>query len=230
MNIALCDDMVSETDIIAEYIDQYFNDIAVHIHKFNDGNILLENHEAQKYDLIFLDVLMPAINGFDIAARIREYDKNTPIVFITFSEEFAIKGYRVMAFDYILKPVKQSDLNNCLGRFMITRNNDGYIIINYKGVDTKIRLSNIQYIESNLHKILFHMHSAQTIEIRSKLDFYEGKLSDSFIRCHKSFIVNLAYVEGIDSRGFVMKEGEIVKISRPYLNESKEAYYSYLFR
>lgn len=72
------------------------------------------------YDLIILDILMPKISGMDTAAQIRKKDTKTPIVFISTSEEFGVQSYRVLAFDYLLKPIDTEQLRACMRKAVIT--------------------------------------------------------------------------------------------------------------
>ena len=159
--------------------------------------------------MIILDILMPKISGMDTAAQIRKKDTKTPIVFISTSEEFGVQSYRVLAFDYLLKH---------------------YITVTYSGTETKILLSNIQCLESNLRKVIFTLSENREIEVVGKLtDYEEFLLHHGFCRCHKSYLVNMEYIDSIDNDVFYLTSGKTMKISRTYLQSAKKAYFDYVF-
>ncbi|MEG2381381.1 MAG: response regulator [Oscillospiraceae bacterium] len=115
MKIAICDDLAQEREKLKESLSCFLKNSSVA--EFENGNDLIEAHKKVKFDFIFLDILMPEINGIDTAAKIRESDTETPIVFVSTSEEFGVLSYRVLAFDYILKPIDKNRLHETLKRF-----------------------------------------------------------------------------------------------------------------
>ena len=162
------------------------------VNEFDDGAELIKSHEVLPYDLIILDILMPKISGMDTAAQIRKKDTKTPIVFISTSEEFGVQSYRVLAFDYLLKPIDTEQLRACMRRLLSQRTKKHYITVTYSGTETKILLSNIQCLESNLRKVIFTLSENREIEVVGKLtDYEEFLLHHGFCRCHKSYLVNM---------------------------------------
>ncbi len=229
MRIALCDDLTIERQQVIGALHSVITDFTVD--EFEDGNELIKSHKTLPYDLIMLDILMPAISGMDTAAILRKTDTTTPIVFVSTSEEFGVMSYRVLAFDYLLKPIDKEQLKACMKRlFVQQKRRKQYITITYSGIETKILLSNIQCIESNLRKVIFTLTENQPIEIVGKLtDFEEFLLMHGFCRCHKSYLVNMAHIDILKGDMFYLTSGKTVKISRAYLPSAKKAYFDYLF-
>ena len=114
MRIAVCDDNKADRQKLIEALRSAVGNVSVN--EFEDGNELLCSHAHLPYDLIFLDILMPRISGMDTAERLRKTDTHTPIVFVSSSEEFGVQSYRVLAFDYLLKPVDPKELKRCMTR------------------------------------------------------------------------------------------------------------------
>lgn len=113
MNIAIVDDVQVDRERLAKMIRQPFLSVGyptVYIDQFCSGEDLLLQLETTQYDIIFLDIFMPGINGIATAAKIRETDINVKLVFITVSNEFASESYAVRADDYLLKPYHEEDL------------------------------------------------------------------------------------------------------------------------
>lgn len=228
MRIAICDDMKYERQKIREALSMIMNDFSVN--EFDNGNELIQNHELVPYDLIILDILMPEINGMDTAAVIRRFDEKTPIVFMSSSEEFGVQSYSVLAFDYLLKPLDLKRLELCIKRLISKNKSEQYITVTYSGTETKILISNIQCLESNLRKVIFTLAENKQLEVAGKLtDFENSLLNYGFCRCHKSYLVNLEHINSIDNDTFYMTCGKAIRISRTYLQNAKKAYFDYVF-
>lgn len=228
MRIAICDDLQTERQKTIEALDSVIRNFSVN--EFDDGAELIKSHEVLPYDLIILDILMPKVSGMDTAAQIRKKDTKTPIVFISTSEEFGVQSYRVLAFDYLLKPIDTEQLRACMRRLLSQRTKKHYITVTYSETETKILLSNIQCLESNLRKVIFTLSENREIEVVGKLtDYEEFLLHHGFCRCHKSYLVNMEYIDSIDNDVFYLTSGKTMKISRTYLQSAKKAYFDYVF-
>jgi len=229
MRIAICDDLKEERQKIIESLNSVIKDFSAD--EFENGHELLKSHASNPYDLIMLDILMPELNGIDTAMALRQSDSKTPIIFISTSEEFGVQSYRVLAFDYLLKPIDKEHLKTCLKRLLSQREfQKHYISVNYCGVETKILLSNIQYLESNLRKVIFTLTENREIAVNGKLsDFEQYLLVHGFCRCHKSYLVNIEQIDRLEGEIFFLTGGKSVKISRTYLQSARKAYFDYVF-
>lgn len=229
MRIAICDDLKSERQKAIEALNSVIKNVSVN--EFDNGNELLKSHTLRPYDLIILDILMPKISGIDTAAALRKKDAKTPIVFMSTTEEFGVQSYRVLAFDYLLKPIDKGQLRACIKRLLSQREKkQHYITVTYSGIETKIVLSNIQCLESKLRKVIFTLSENREIEIIAKLTDYEQFLLDhGFCRCHKSYLVNIEHIDRIAGDIFYLTGGKAIKISRTYLKSARKAYLDYVF-
>lgn len=228
MNIAICDDLVEECSAIALHVHNFFSEAK--LSKYVCGADLVSAHEKTHFDLILLDMLMPVLNGIQTAEKVRAFDEHTPIVFVTTTEEFAVQSYRVLAFDYLLKPVTTQAMGECLSRFTKLVPDKRFISVDYMGICTDILLSNIVYLESELRKVIFHLSGGKSIVITAKLEeFLKLTAEDDFCRCHKSFLVNLNYVDAIFGEDFCLPDGTLLRISRTFSSSAKKAYFDYVF-
>lgn len=228
MNIAICDDLKEERATIASHAQSYFSN--GNICEYDGGADLIFAHEKNRFDLILLDMLMPGLNGIETAEKIRAFDEQIPIIFITTTDDFAVQSYRVLAFDYLLKPVTAETMANCLSRFTKLVPDKRFLSVNYMGVNTDILLSNIVYLESALRKIIFHLPGGKNISLTGKLEEFMTLCDEpDFCRCHKSFIANLSYVEAISGEDFCLSDGTLLRISRTFLNSAKKTYFDYVF-
>ena len=228
MRIAVCDDIESEREKTINALKKVTGGFVTE--EFDDGRELLKRHAENPYDLIMLDIIMPEISGMDTAERLRETDKKTPIVFISTSEEFGVQSYRVLAFDYLTKPIDIDRLSACMKRLGDREKENRYLTISYSGTKIDILLSNIQCLESNLRKVVFTLSENREIEVVGKLSDFEAFLTaNGFCRCHKSYIVNIGNIDSIDGDNFILTGKKSIKISRPYLQSAKKAYFNYVF-
>lgn len=228
MNIAICDDLSEERAAIAGHLHTYFSEL--NLSEYAGGAELVCAHQEKRFDLIVLDMLMPGMNGIETAEKIRAFDEKTPIVFATTTEDFALQSYRVLAFDYLLKPVTAQAMEQCLSRFTKLAPDKRFISVDYMGVRTDILLGNIVYLESELRKVVFHLSGGKSIALTAKLeDFLNLTAEPDFCRCHKSFLVNLGYVDAISGEDFCLSDGSLLRISRTFLPDTKKAYFDYVF-
>ena len=106
--IAFCDDDVSVLDEMQRLMEQYCaeRDCKIEYNIFNHPfDLVAEIEKGNRYDILFMDVLMPGENGIEAATEIRKYDKNVKIIFVTSSSEFAVQSYVIGAYYYQLKPI-----------------------------------------------------------------------------------------------------------------------------
>jgi DNA-binding LytR/AlgR family response regulator len=181
--------------------------------------------------LLILDVLMPGLNGIELATELRERLDDCKIIFLTGSPRFALDSYKVNAFYYLLKPFSTSELNTLIEKANneIVEDNSNCLLLKEKGLLTKVKISDIKYIESNNHTIHFHLKNSRNISCSSPMNAYKDVLlsHEGFIKCHKSFLVNLHYVVSLSKSDFIL-EGDIhIPIGRNSLQSAKHSYLTY---
>lgn len=226
ISIAIVDDDLSDIDSITKCLDSYKkeNNFDLSYKTYTSANAFLKEYESF-FDIVLLDIEMPELNGIDLAKKIREIDKFVVIVFITNIAKYAIKGYEVEAYDYILKPVNKAVLNLKLNKLFkkFERKNDGSIVFNYGNSTIKIEESEIKYFEVSGHYLTIHTNNASQKEykIYSTLKKYKEQLnSTNFAYCNRCYYVNLKYVKEVYNNYCILvtSEGEEpikLLISRP---------------
>ena len=169
------------------------------------------------FNLIFLDINMPGINGMDTASQIRKVDENVAICFTTSLAQFAIKGYEVSAIDFILKPVEYSRIKNVISKARkdFSEENDNQILIKTSNSFSMVSLNDIEYVVADDHIIIYHT-AKKEYESWDTLKNVEAKLpSPRFYRLSRSVILNLDYTKGVSrSGGVLMRNGNIFQIPR----------------
>jgi len=231
VQICICDDSAEDINILTEALYKY--DDSFQILTYKDGESLLDDLSENKilFDIIFLDIYMPRLNGIETAGKIRHDMKDVKIIFISSSNEHYPEAYYVFAFNYIVKPLNPEKLNHILDQALMSIADERrqQISFTYKAINYKFFCKDILYIESRDKIILFHMADKTTLQCYSKLDEILKQLpQELFIRCHQSFVVNIFHVTEMAENHFRIGSAAI-SISKKYQKPSKDKYFSYLF-
>ncbi|MDK2562918.1 LytTR family DNA-binding domain-containing protein [Romboutsia sedimentorum] len=230
IRIAICEDEVSQQIQIKQFLDKILNNIEYEILMFNCGEELINNY-PKDIDIFLLDIQMDKINGMDVARNIRKIDKNSvEIIFTTSVVEYIQEGYEVRAYRYLLKPIKFEELKKhilaCIEE--IQNKKDQYLIIEGKGEIYKIDINNITYVEVQKKDMIVHTVE-RDYEVKMSLEKIEKELSNyKFFRCHKSFLVNLNYIENIKQYIAILENGAEVSVSRHRFKEFKAEFLNIL--
>lgn len=183
---------------------------------FGNTTSFLDNYN-NNFDILFLDIELPDINGMKAAFKIREFDKNVVIIFVTNMVKYAIKGYEVNALDYILKPVKYEKLLFKIQKAIeiVKANSESELTIVNKGTTTRLSLKNLVYIEVEGHSLTYHTTNGN-IKGQGSLSTMEWELkSRNFMRCNSCYLVNPRYIESVKGFDLFMTNGDCLKISQP---------------
>lgn len=215
-------------DLLLKYASK--NNLEFEIHNFYTGFAFLDNFKGN-YDLIIMDVEMPQIDGLEVSKQIREIDKNIPIVIISHSTQYAVKGYKVDAFGYIVKPIQEYDFDFIISKAInyIDNEKKDYIVISSKSMIKKIDIDEIFYIEVNAH-ILKIVTSNGDIQVRDRIKKYEEILKNhNFERCDNSYLANLKYCSNVNIKNNTVNIKNIVlPISRSKKKSFLEALTKYI--
>ncbi|MBE6991315.1 MAG: response regulator transcription factor [Ruminococcaceae bacterium] len=234
MRIAICDDNSAELEWLSQCLDAYRveNSTSLHYHTFRSGGELCTDYHCGAYDLVFLDILMPHMNGIETARNIRRIDADVKLVFLTSSPEFALDGYSVKARDYILKPVLRERVFQLLDDIISESVNvpECFSIKTPTGL-IRIPYDKLCFVEVLQKKLHFHMADGIVRIINAPLNEYEAFLLSrpEFIKVHRSYIVNLDQVSELTSSDFVTYSGHQIPVSRLLYQDVRKAYMEYLF-
>lgn len=230
IKIGICEDEKEIQDLIETYLHSILKSVNIdyEIKKYNLGEELLESN-LKEIDILLLDIQMGQINGMDTARKIREVDNKMEIIFITSLIDYVQEGYEVRAYRYLLKPIEEEELKkHVLTCIKEIENKNSYILIKNKSNKYKICLEEIKYIEVQKKNMIIHTIN-KDFDVIYSLEKIEKDLKlDKFVRCHKSFLVNLSYVENIKLNTAILESGEEVPVSRYRYKEVKERFLKFL--
>lgn len=227
MRIAVCDD--SHED--AAFLCELSKDHTVSV--YNDGLKLLSviSEEGKSFDLIFLDVDMPGMNGIDTAKAVRAYDKNVIIVFVTSYSQYALDAFDCEAFHYLVKPVSNRKITELitrveekLGRSLV------YHSIKLKGKTIRLPVSDIFYVECLRKHVIYHTEDRSYDTIGNISDAYRSLCEYNFIQIHQGYIVNMEKIADFDDKFVILDNGKKVEMSVRKRKETLLRYAEFLER
>jgi len=225
IKVAIVEDNLDSAEVLKKYLKRYGkeNNINFDVYSFEDGDEIASFYEA-KYEVILLDIEMKRLDGMSTAKKIREFDRDVIIIFITNMPQYAIKGYEVKALSFLIKPVPffafSQEMNDAIDK--ISKTKEKSVLLTTENGVVKLNIFDILYIETMKHYLIIHtkdeIHTIKLPLKRMEEELKEG----SFFRCNNCYLVNLDEVTGVKG-DFVIVNGHELKISRPRKKDFMEA-------
>jgi len=216
---AICDDESAVLDYLYAQISKEFKwqGADIHIDKFTSGKDFLNAHNAEPFDVVFLDIDMPEISGFEIAEQIKDIVE-TLIVFVTLHDELVFSSLKFRPFRFIRKEYLDNELPETLESIIteITKKKSSVkFAFQTKSGETYVNLNNIIYIEIYGHWLRVYRKDGEPLECYGSLSNFEKQLDEyDFVRTHKSFLVNSKYIFSIEKNQVVLDDKTIIPLSR----------------
>ncbi|MCK9477921.1 MAG: LytTR family DNA-binding domain-containing protein [Firmicutes bacterium] len=234
LKIAICDDDFRELSRISDLLSLYKTEknAVLKYDAFSSAVELLEVMKRQTYDVVLLDVLMPGMSGITAAHEIRGFDPSVKIIFLTSSPEFAVESYAVDAHYYLLKPGTADKLFPVLDRILLEKGRaEETLSIMQPSCLIRLPIGRIEFLEVYGKRLMFHFDDGNIKEIRGSISEFEDKLlcKDNFLKVHRSFIMNMEYIQVLNARDITTLAKQTVPVSRLLHSRVKEAYMQFLF-
>ena len=237
IKLAFCDDDVSVLNSLQVFLDKYRVQRSLEFQSFtfhSPLDLLAEIERGAQFDILFLDVLMPGETGIEAAAEIRNYDQNVKIIFLTSSAEYAVQSYTVGAYFYQLKPILEESFFRLMDSVVSAceKEKSDSLILRCKNGISRIELRNLEYCEVFHRTLLIHLANGKVLESTGSMDELNRQLESCgvFIRPHRSYLVNLEYVQNLSYRAITMRSQAEIPLPRGKYQEIKDTYLEYAFR
>ena len=228
MRIAVCDDEELFRIEFKSVLDKVLINAEYDIDTFSGGSSLYEAFLKNPFDLVFLDIEMPGIDGITLAKRLRAVSENVQIVFLTSHIEYALEGYEVNALRYLVKPVDMNKLSEVLKYIQDKKNNSRQIMIKQEGEDIVIDISDIIYMESMDKNVRIVTSKSEYITRYNISDYEEELKNNGFLRIHRGYLISLSKVKKIVKNDVVMDRDISLPVSRSNIKALKDALYAYV--
>ena len=200
LKIGILEDETAQSDELIQFLTRYQSshpDFCYTADIFDTGSKLIFGYRGG-YDLLFMDIRLPDMLGIEAAKKIRQVDENVMIVFVTNLSQYAIDGYAVNAFDYILKPLLYGAFSAKMDRILNVlshRKNSSYLTIRTKQETFHLDTDTVFFVEVSGHDLIFHT-DRRDYSVWGTLAKYEDELKNRFFtRCNACYLVNLKYVQ-----------------------------------
>lgn len=221
VRFAVCDDKKAELDCVANKIREYYDDDC-EIIKYEDGESLLADSRTQFFDAMFLDIVMPGLNGMELAKKIREENRNVKIVFVTNKEELAHEGYLYEAFRFVRKSKLDQELletAESLKKHFGSANE--YLVLKTPDGTITRAVKDIKYFEVKGHYVTMLCNGEE--RVCGTMKAFESSLNkNGFIRIHKGYLVNFRYIYTIQKNNVILTDGKTLPLSRNRANTTKK--------
>ena len=235
LQIAVCDDNIDELSNMVQLVNLYraSKNFSWEYAVFSNGFGLISALEkGKRFDIYCLDIIMPGFMGIDVAKEIRSFDKTASILFFTSSPEFALESYSVKAINYILKPISKEKLffafDEMLEQIKVEKDEDAVIVKSNEGIK-KILISNLAFVEVIGRNVLYHLRSGKVIECTEPFSSVCENLLKygCFIKPHRSYLVNMQYVDTIETNQITLQTLSAVPVAQGKAKEMKQQYLNY---
>lgn len=230
-SIAVCDDIQTEKKEIMELTKKICDKerIGFDISCFESAeNLLAEMTEGTQYDLLLIDVMMPGLDGIEMARNLRSQNENTSIVFISSNREMALQGYEVAAARYLAKPVDPEKLREAVLYCYSQQQKNMEVFLPANGSIRKVAPRDIHCIEITGRKCRVRQENEEwdtSLSIRELEEMLSGQ---GFVRCHQSFLVNCRHVRNFRTSSMELSDGRYVPISKHRIKEVRKAFFDFM--
>ncbi len=232
LNFVICDDNLNLLDRLEKMLETLFtknNYDASVVFKSHDADDILNYIEHNTVDVVMLDInLKSNKSGLELAEEIRKKKKNPYIIFTTGHLEYAMLAYKYKTFDYLPKPIVYERLEETIIRLFEDANELSKTYIKLDNKNTIVDESEIQYIKRDGMKLVFHTAS-RDYDTYSSFNKFQEKLPSTYVRCHKSYIANLAQIKDVEpvSGIITFTDGSTCEIGPKYKREFMEVLKNY---
>ncbi|MBQ9700556.1 MAG: response regulator transcription factor [Lachnospiraceae bacterium] len=230
MRILICDDDVNIQNDMRDRLTRVFEELVpdevISITAFSNAFSLRDYMETKKIlvDAIFMDITLSVDgreNGIDIAKRIKEEHPNISIVFYTGNVEYAEKIFEVDPLWLLLKPTNDDRIRTVLKKLIEVTTGNEYIVVKKVGELHRVNVNDIFYVESQGKYVKVHTDK-ECLATINKLDNIMEQLGENFVRCHKSYLVNIKKVKQFTYSKLVLFDDTEILVSRSYKAKIKD--------
>lgn len=232
LKVGICDDDEFYLREIKAKLDQYIisTDVNISYHSYIAANELLNKYKSPgEYDILFLDVEMPEINGLSLAEKIKKIDKNVYIVFISNYPKYMQDSFRIHPFYYLVKPLSDEVFIRTMYDIVSTIESEHKLVtlINTGEKEETINIKDIYFIDVEDGKkglLCFHFFNTKKTTKGTLQEWIKKLSAYDFFQCHRGILVNLIHIQYLESKFAIMDNSEKVPISRKNEQKLKEIY------
>lgn len=229
VNIAICDDEIAICHQLEQHITEIFSSAKIdyNIEIYTSGDKLCEELKSENFDLIFLDIELPGINGIEIGSFIRDtlHNEAVQIVYISAVQSYAMELFYSRPMNFLVKPISYSDVNKVIKTFLrLYQEKEMTFTFKVNGHFYKVAVSDILYFESHKRKVTV-ITSTGSYDFYDTLKNIQKQLSlNEFILIHQSILVNFNHIKFFEYDSVTMIDGTTLPVSQSRRSQVKKDY------
>ncbi len=223
LHVAIVEDNAQDAEHLLSLLRRFAqkNHLEIETVRFENPLLFLQGYKGD-LDIVFMDIDMPMMSGMEAARSLRKIDNHVMLIFVTALARFALNGYEVDAYDFIVKPVQENFFNSKMSRALKKLSAEQRTRLLIRSGDKTIRVytDEVVYVDIYNHVLSFHTENNGVISTRGTMkDVQESLDSSTFVMCNKSCVVNMRHIQMISGDEVVMSSGERLSVSRPRKTE-----------
>ncbi len=231
LKIAICDDQTLELNRIEVLVNEYLaaENLTAGIKKYSHPDELLSAIESESFH-----ILMPMVSGLELGNEIRRFDREAQIIYATTEPQFALTAYAVNPLNYLIKPIDKLKFWDTLTLAIskVDLAEDQPFTVKTSDSIRVVNLSDILCCEYCDHAVVFTLKNNEEIisgTIRESFTDYMAPILNNhhFLKCHKSFIVNMRTAERFSKDSFTLRGGKTVPIAKGQYVAVRDAFMDY---
>lgn len=228
MNFVICEDHLEEAIWLRKKIESWAarQPVLATVSVYGSAEqFWFAYEENMNMDALILDIEMPGENGLSVARRLRERQDPVPVIFVTGMSEYMSEGYDVSAVHYLLKPVREDKLEECLNRILrLRQREEPFILLHMEKDIVKLFQKDIVMVEVFSHQCVYTTDT-KTYTVSASLKEERAKLRQEwFVPAHRSVLVNLLHVTSITGSKVYLTGGREAVVSRRMYAELNQAF------
>lgn len=227
MNIFICDD---DKDVLNSISSMLKNDLfnEINIYTYSDYKKFVNDICSKKVDILIMDIVFDDISGIDIVKKYADYLENTQLIYITGYDDYIEDVFETNLIYLLKKPINEEKIMKAINKAFENINESlKYIIIKCGKDNRKVYINDINYVESEGRLIKFNL-DREVITTYGKISDVDGELDTSFVRIHKSYLVNMKKIKNYALNKVVLENNKVLPISRTYAKKCKETIFDFL--
>lgn len=233
VTVYFVEDQKEDQELLTCYLERFEKENAMRfdLRPFTSAALFLSQYKFDG-DIIFMDIDMPGLNGFDASVELRKNDSRSVLIFLTNLQQYAIKGYSVNAFDFIAKPLSYYQFSTLMRRALkkASLDREGDVVINSHNQIFKLDIRSLTYIEIINHQLIYHTDERDYSCWGTMSSIKDQFLERGFCSASVSVLVNLRRVDSIASSVVTLNDAKKTRIflSRSQKKEFAKAFTSYI--
>lgn len=216
MRIAICDDEEIFAKAMEKELRSFFADKEQELQLlyFQTGEALLAAMDAEKPDLLFMDIQLGEEDGVELVRRIRKQNDSLPVIFLTNMESRVLDGYEVKAFYFLFKKEYQQKLPIIMERYLKEYYYANQLVIKDHGSVQNVLIKDIYWVEADKRNTMIHTEKSVLCDAKPIGTFYKQLPEWLFIEAYHCLYVNLDHISRVDADSLLLDDGEAVPVSR----------------